>query len=342
MRTKIILIIILISSLAFSQEESSKKKKDKMKFGGNAAIGLDLKVIGGLNDRVVNDSRLNRIGVVETELKILPADSIELEFDLEFDYRFKDINLKKLFVRYNFDNSNARLGFMKKMFSLEEIKGKSDNLFIKKSIIHNILEDFYLFGNDFTAQYRYNFPSYTLIGGYSIDGSNRHFVNLTLLTRQFQKARFVAAGMYMNYKEKGHPDETERKHAFFGNLGMEFDGKHNNFELEGVWGKNPENRSYSTLLGNLIYTEREGIGFFGARFQESFPIKIGRKYLNKIVPIYELSFIDISDIYFQIRPAINFNFTPKDRLQWRTNLDLNFNQNDLISQRVVTAIFVTW
>lgn len=344
-------MILLAFSLAFAQGEGKKKKKDKIDFGGKAEIGLDFEAIGGLNGKVVNDSRLDRMGTVETELKILPADSLELEFDLEFDYRFTDINLKKLFARYNFSNSNARIGFMKKMFGIEEIKSSKDNLFIKKSIINDVLEDFFLLGHDFTAQYRYNFPSFTLIGGYSADGSNRHFANLTLMTKQFHKARFTIAGMYVNFKEKGFPDESERKHAFFGNLGMEFDGKITDFESEVIVGRNPEMTGNIMIYANFTVKPpyflselyyNDGFAFWGFRFQESFPIKIKRKVLKKITPLYEVSYLDISDFYFQARPGINFNFTEKERLQWRTNVDLNFNGNDLISERIVTAIFVMW
>lgn len=361
MKSKILIIIILIFSFSFSQEEG-KKKKDKVKFDGKAEIGIDFKAIGGLNDKIVNDSRLNRIGVVETELKILPADNVELEFDLEFDYRFTDVNLKKLFVRYNFDNSNIRLGFMKKMFGLEEIKGSGDNLFVKKSMINDILEDFFLLEHDFTTQYRYNFPSLTLIGGYSVDGSNRHFANLTLMTNKIYKSKFTLAGMYVNYKEKGFPDDSKRQNAFFGNLAMEFDGKITDFELETFVGKNPEIQGFNyfhadftvnpaSIKSGLFYDEQKGFGFFGLRFQESFPINIGRKHLNRIIPVYEISYTYISEYYWQARPGLNFTFTPKERLQWRTNVDLNFQlsrnssdylRNDLISQRVVTAIFVTW
>ena len=356
MKRKILIITILIFSLCFSQDES--KKKEKVKFGGNAEVGIDFEAVGGLGGRVVNDSRLNRIGVVETELKVLPADSVELEFDLEFDYRFTDLNLKKLFVRYNFDNSNARLGFMKKMFSLEEIKNTKDNPFIKKSMINDILEDFCLLGHDFTAQYRYKFPSYALIGGFAGDGSNRKFINIALIAEKIRKMRFIAAGMYENYQEKDGSDKT--KSAFFGDFAMEFDGKTTDFELEAVWGKNPEKYGVLTWgwdnvlwVDYLKYNESENIGFLGLRFQESFPIEIKRKHLKKLVPLYEISYFNDSfnkkNAYWQARPGVNFCFTPKDRLQWRTNLDLIMTANNqtsnrpqIISQRILTEIFVVW
>jgi len=217
-------------------------------------------------------------------------------------------------------------------------------------MINGILSDFHLLGRDFTAQYRYNFPSYTLIGGYSADGSNRHFANITLHSNLINNTtRFVIAGMYMNYLEKGFPEESERRHAFFGNVGMDFSGRRTDFELEAVLGRNPETPIISTwhICNNSEYD------FWGVRFQESFPVRIGRKHLNKIVPVYELSFINIfTNTFWQARPGINLNFTERDRLQWRTNLDLNFElrycntentlRNDLISQRIISAIFVKW
>ncbi|MCL1945646.1 MAG: hypothetical protein FWF51_00635 [Chitinivibrionia bacterium] len=352
MKSKILIIIILFFAFAFSQDE--KKKKDKVKFGGIAEVGIDFKAVGGLGDRVVNDSRLNRIGVVETELKILPADSVEVEFDLEFDHRFTDLNLKKLFVRYNFDNSNARVGFMKKMFSLEEIKSEKDNLLIKKSMINDILEDFCLLGRDFTIQYRYKFPSYTLIGGFAGDGSARTFVNLALISKQISKTKFFIAGMYENYLEKEDGSE-EPKNSVFGNFGLEFDGKFTDFEFEALWGKNPEKYGYLYLnyYDSLAYREIQNIGFLGLRFQESFPIEIKRKHLKKLVPIYEISYfndsVNLKNAYWQARPGVNFCFTKKDRLQWRTNIDLIMtakNQTSkspqIISERILTEIYVVW
>jgi hypothetical protein len=337
-KQKIVIIIILFFSLAFSQNEN--KKKEKVKFNGQAEIGMDYKAIGGLDGKAVNDDKWNRIGIVETELKISPADSVELEFDLEFDHRFTDLNLKKLFVRYNFDNSNARLGFMKKMFSLEEIK--KEGLFIKESMINDILEDYFLLGHDFTAQYRYNFPFYTLIVGFAEDGSIRKFVNLTLRTKEIQKTRFTVAGMYENYIERDGSKKTDN--AFFGNLGMEFDGQITDFELECFWGENLEKYGYN---------ESEGTGFVGLRFQESFPIEVKWKHLNKIVPLYEASYFnesfDIKTAYWQARPGINFCFDPKDRLQWRTNFDIILTANNqtsncpqIVSERVLTEFFITW
>ncbi|MCL1948080.1 MAG: hypothetical protein FWF51_13160 [Chitinivibrionia bacterium] len=338
MKQKVLIIIILIFSLAFSQNEN--KKKEKVKFGGKAEIGIDYRMVGGLGGNVINDLRRNQIGIVEAELKILPADSVELEFDLEFDHRFTDLNLKKLFARYNFDNSNARLGFMKKMFSLEEMK--KEELFIKESMINDILEDYFLLGHDFTAQYRYNFPSCTLIGGFAVDGSNRKFVNLTLLTQQIRGIKFAAAGMYERYWKKDGSKKTDN--AFFGNLGMEFDGKITDFELEGFWGENPEKYGYN---------ESEGTSFIGLRFQESFPIEVKWKHLNKIVPLYEASYFNesfaVKTAYWQARPGINFCFDPKDRLQWRTNFDIILTANNqtsncpqIVSERVLTELFVTW
>jgi preprotein translocase subunit YajC len=357
MKLKILIIIVFIFSFAFSQDE--KKKKEKVKFGGKAEVGIDFKAVGGLDGRVVNDSRLNRIGVIETELKVLPADSVELEFDLEFDHRFTDLNLKKLFVRYNFDNSNARVGFMKKMFSFEEIKNSKNELLIKKSMINDILKDFCLLEHDFTAQFRYKFPSYTLIGGFAGDGSNRKFVNLTLITEKIQKLKFVVAGMYENYLEK-EDGSQESKNAVFGNFGLEFDGKITDFEFEGIWGKNPEKYGYLASATNtflwfnyLKYKEIEYVGFLGLRFQESFEIKLKQKYLKKIIPLYEISYfndsVNLKNAYWQARPGINFCFTKKDRLQWRTNIDLIATANNqtssrpqIISERILTEIFVNW
>ena len=346
---KILILIILIFSAAFSQEKAAKK--EKVKFGGKADIGIDFKAVGGLDGNTVNDSRLKRTGVVETEFKILPADSVQLEFDLEFDHRFADKSLKKLFIRYNFDNSNARLGFMKKMFTLEEIKSSKDRLFSKKSMIHDVLDEFCLLERDFTLQYRYNFPYYTLIGGYSADGSNSHFGNLTLLSKKIHNMRFAAAGMYQNYQE--WTVEWERKNAFFGNLGMTYDGKITDFEIEGVFGTNIQKRVILREDYTLEYSDNSGIGFWGLRFQESFPIEMKRKHLNKIIPFYEISYLntstDLQKAYYQIRPAVNLCFTPKNRLQWRTNVDLILTANNqeskrpqIISERVITQFVVMW
>jgi len=182
MKQKILIIALLFFSMVVAQDQEQSRRRsreDRVRFGGKANVGIDFRAIGGLGDREINDSRLNRIATVETELVVFPADNVRLEFDLEYDWRFTDVNLQKLFIRYDFDNSNARLGFMKKMFSWEEIKSGTDRLFIKKSMLNNILSDFFLLDRDFTIQYRYNFPSYTLIGGFSGDGSNRIFGNLT-------------------------------------------------------------------------------------------------------------------------------------------------------------------
>jgi len=298
----------------------------------------------------VNDSRLHRIGRVETELEIFPADSFRLEFDLEYDWRFTDLNLQKLFVRYDFENSNIRLGFMKKMFSLEEINSRSDRLLIRKSMLNNILEDFFLFGRDFTVQYRHNFPSYTLIGSFAGDGSARVFTNLTLRTRNLDKKRIVAAFMYKIYEDK---DATHnRQNAFFANVGLELDGRINDFELETIWGKNLE--KYGVITMNYIeFKERNNIGFLGIRFQQSFPVTTDRKHLKKIVPLYETVYFSDSfafkNAYWQIRPGVNLSFARRDRLQWRTNLDLIMTANNqesrrpqIISQRVLSEIFVHW
>jgi hypothetical protein len=346
----IILILTLsISSLAFSQEKNYRK--EKVSFGGKARIGIDFRAVGGLGGNAVNDSRLTRIGIVETELKVRPADNVEVEFDLEFDYRFADVNLQKLFVRYNFDNSNVRLGFIKKMFSLEEIKSRKNRLFSKKSMLNDILEDFYLLGHDFTAQYRHNFPSsHTLIGGYAADGSNRHFVNLTLLGGKTEKTRFAVAGMYQNYQEEG--GSGKRKNALFGNFGIMFNGKITSFELEGVLGTNPEQHISVGRDYRLRYNGDSG-GFGGFRFQESFPFEINRKHLNKIVPLYEISYFNDAlswkTAYWQTRAGLNFCFTSRNRLQWRTSVDLILTANNQISnvpqivrQRAASEIFVFW
>jgi len=353
MKRNILLIILLFFTLAFPQ--SKHKKKDKVTFSGKAEIGVDFRAADELSGRIINDSRLNQTGAIETELKIFPADSVELEFDLEFDHRFTDLNLKKLFVRYNFDNSNARFGFMEKMFSLEEIK--RENLFIKKSMLHNILEDFYLLSRDFTIQYRYNFPSNTLIGGFAADGSARTFVNLTLLNEHYEKTRFVIAGMYENYAEKNRKF-GERESAFFANFGVEFSSRITGFELEGIWGKNVEKYGFITntstpSLGYLPYNERENIGFWGLRFQESFPIEVQWKHLKKITPLYEVSYFNdsftVKNAYWQARSGMNLSLAEKDRLQWRTNWDMIMTVNNqessslqIISQRVLTAFVVTW
>jgi len=346
---KVLILIVLIFSFAFSQEKD--KKREKVTFGGKANIGIDFKAVGGLGGNAVNDSRLRRIGVVETEFKVLPAHNVELNFDLEFDHRFADINLQKLFVRYNFDNSNARFGFMKKMFTLENIKNSRERLISKKSMIHDVLEEWALLEKDFTLQYRYNFPSYTLIGGYSADGSNTHFVNLTALSKKMGNMRFVAAGMYYNYKDWGV--SGERKNAFFGNAGMTFDGRITDFEIEGIWGTNLQNQVFVGQNYKLEYSENSDFGFWGLRFQESFPLELKRKHLNKIVPLYEISYLNTSTslqkAYWQIRPAVNLCFTPKNRLQWRTNVDLVLTANNqeskwpqIISQRVTSQLFVMW
>ena len=346
---KFLILIILIFSFALSQEKAAKK--EKVTFGGAAEIGIDFKAVGGLGGNAVNDSRLRRIGVLKMDYDILPADNVELEIDLELDHRFVDINLKKLFIRYNFDNSNARLGFMKKMFTLEEIKSSKERLFSKKSMIHDVLDEFCLLERDFTAQYRYNFPSYTLIGGYSADGSNSHFVNLTALSPKKQKMRFAAAGMYQNYEEWG--TSGERKNAFFGNAGMMFYGEITDFEIEGVFGTNIQKRVVLREDYTLEYNQNSGIGFWGLRFLESFPLEMKRKHLNKIIPFYEISYLNTSSnlkkAYYQARPAVNLSFTQKERLQWRTNLDLILTANNqeskypqIISERIRTELLVIW
>jgi len=341
--------MVLIFSIAFSQEKAAKN--EKITFGGKAQIGLDFKAIGGLGGNAVNDSRLKRIGVVETEFKIIPADGVELEFDLQFDHRFADKSLKKLFIRYNFDNSNVRLGYMKKMFTIEEIKSSKERLLSKKSMIHDALDEFCLLERDFTAQYRYNFPAYTLTGAYSADGSNAHYLNLTAVTPKKQKMRFAAAGMYQNYQEWG--TSLNRKNAFFGNAGMIYNGNITDFEIEGIFGTNLQKRVIIREDYTLDYTDNSGIGFWGLRFQESFPIKMKRKHLNKIIPLYEISYLNTSanlqNAYWQIRPGVNLCLTPKNRLQWRTNVDMILTANNqeskrpqIVSERITTEFFVIW
>ncbi|MCL2845690.1 MAG: hypothetical protein FWE23_09645 [Chitinivibrionia bacterium] len=358
MKQKILIIALLFFSMVVAQDQEQSRRRsreDRVRFGGKANVGIDFRAIGGLGDREINDSRLNRIATVETELVVFPADNVRLEFDLEYDWRFTDVNLQKLFIRYDFDNSNARLGFMKKMFSWEEIKSGTDRLFIKKSMLNNILSDFFLLDRDFTIQYRYNFPSYTLIGGFSGDGSNRIFGNLTLLTRQLERKRFMVAAMYNNYEDKD--GSHNRQSAFYGNVGMEFSGDVNNFEVEAIWGRNPERYGYLvhslTPDAFLEFNENENIGFWGLRFQQSFPISIDRNHLRKITPVYEFAFFNdefaVKNAYWQARQGVNLSFDRRDRVQWRTNLDLIMTANNqessrpqIIRQRVISEIFVHW
>jgi len=351
-RIKFFITIALISTVAFSQEQGQEaeasKKKDKVNFGGQAEIGLDVKAPGWIGNGSWDEGKLTQIGKVETELKIRPADSVELEFDLEYDRRFTNLNLEKLFLRYNFDNSNARIGYMKKMFTLEEIKNSKDNLFAKKSMLNDILEDFFLLGHDFTAQYRYIFPAHTLIGAYSMDGGSRSFVNLTAISQITEKTKGIAAVMYEIYRIKEGGFKYDN--AFFGNLGLEFDGEITDFEAEGVFGQNPE--KYGAVhIDGLEYDD--GGYFWGIRFQQSFPLALSGKHLNMIIPLYEISqfndSFDFKTAYWQTRAGVNLCFTPKNRLQWRTNFDLvitarnqDSNSPQIVNQRVTSEILVLW
>jgi len=333
---KFFITIALISTVAFS--------KDIVSFGGQAEIGLDVEAPGWIGNGYLDEGKLTQIGEVETELNIRPTDNVELEFDLEYNRQFTNLNLEKLFVRYNFDNSNARIGYMKKMFTLEEIKSSKDNLFAKKSMLNDILEDFFLLGHDFTAQYRYIFPAHTLIGAYSMDGGSRSFVNMTAISQMTEKTIGIAAIMYEMYREKG--DESKYNNAFFGNLGLE----RTDFEAEVVWGQNPE--KYGALHIDGLEYDNDGY-FWGVRLQKSFLFTLNHKHLNMIIPIYEISLFndsfDFKTTYWQARMGTNLCFSPKNRLQWRTNFDLiitarnqDSNRPQIVNQRVTSEILLLW
>jgi len=334
LEARFFITIALISTVAFS----------KVSFGGRAEIGLDAEAPGWIGNRSLDGGKSTQIGKVETELKIRPADSVELEFDLEYDHRFTNLNLEKLFVCYNFDNSNVRIGYMKKMFTLEEIKRSKDNLFAKKSMLNDFLEDFFLLGYDLTAQYRYIFPAHTLIGAYSMDGSSRSFVNMTTISQMTEKTRGFAAVMYEIYHTKD--GEFKDENAFFGNLGLES----TDFEAEVILGQNPE--KYGAVHIDGLEYDDDGY-FWGMRLQKSFSFTLNGKHLNMIRPIYEISLFndsfDFKTAYWQARAGANLCFTPKNRLQWRNNIDLiitarnqDSNRPQIVNQRATSEILVLW
>lgn len=334
-------VLIIFLTMSYAKEE----KKSKVKIEGIAEIGVDFTHVEDDIPAInypLEDSDIKKLGRVELGMIVKPIDPVKLEFDIIYDHRFHNVNVNKLFGQYSFSSSDVRFGYMKKSFGIEEMTGRGKRQFYSRSIINDALESYNLLGHDLSVQYRHSFNHSRLITSFSADGTFRRF---GLLTGEWdiKKWKYVASFLFADCS-----DAPESTYVFTANLGTKYTGKHVVNELEVCIGTNPELRVLELFRGNDTHPL-----FGGIRAQQSFPIHIGRKILNTLIPLWEVTAfterLDKDGMSLQVRPGINCLFTKKDILQWYTSLDIRFsseNQYDkslsMISRGITSEVRILW
>jgi hypothetical protein len=330
---------------ADKSDKSDKPKKEKtaFKIKGVAQLGteqkIDLRKKDGSKQR---DVTAERIGYAQIGFEAQPIQELHAELDLEMDGTVVKnrvvgkVSIDQLMVQYNYNGKNfVRVGYLKKLFGLEEDTGRRSRNFYKRSIVSNTLEDdFNLLSHDLALQARQNLGDLKIDFAFAVDSSffadtteygpvhRRIFGEFQALYKPKKSTWSVMLSLLYGYfnSVRFEHEEYERfvsdsGHVLFGSLGTQYEGKLLRTEAEFVAGNNPDSSGISM--------------FYGGRVQQGYNIETGIPILVAVMPLWEVAGYYRAGNYtkLQVRPGLTFSFAKDDLLQWRTSYDLRWSND---------------
>lgn len=330
MKKTIIIALIATILLAFSFVEAKETFKTKIKQNGVAEIGLRYDDKGmhlkSTNSWIKSDE-FQRIGNIEVDLKFIPFKKNYLAFDVEYEVGLPTINVEKLYIAFLLEKNNTiKIGYMKKKFGLEAIKGKRTRNTIDKSAVYDYIKSFNVYGEDVMLQHQWKkdlnkklktFKIWSAIGG---DASKKYFfvVGSSILV---PPGNITASIMYINSESLTDDEEYllaslafEQKHKFFTT----------DFELIG--GNDPSASEIEELFG-----DDRTVVFIGGRIQQTYHIPFNFKVIPEIVPLWEVNIImkdlETDKRCIQFSPGINFFLGKRKITQLMLAVDLRYSSN---------------
>lgn len=327
MKAYISIIITLI--LVLVQPNFAKAKlKPKVKQSGTAEIGLryddkSIKLNNGIGSWV-KSSEFERIGKIEVDLKFIPFKKNYLAFDVEYEVGLPTINVEKLYIAFLLErNQRVKMGYMKKRFGLEEIKGKNERISFDKSAIYDYVRSFNIYGEDLMIQHEWNktlnkrvqkVKTWASIGG---DASKKYFFILGSELK-FKPINLLCSIMYINSESIIDDEEY-----YLASLGFEQKHKIITTDFEIMSGNDPNASRIEKIMGDA-----RTVIFTGARVLQSYHIPFKINAIPQIVPYWELNFImkdfETENRSYQFTPGVNVYLGKKKITQLMLGLDTRY------------------
>lgn len=128
---------------------------ERIELDGNVKAGASY-VDKGNQRYSVHDENIVYVLKGQIDLTVLIGKRFEVSLDMRGDIDKPGVVLRKAWLGWNFGRySRARIGSMKKDFSIEEMLSSHDLFTVRRSLVHRHIESFHILGYDFTAQYRF-------------------------------------------------------------------------------------------------------------------------------------------------------------------------------------------
>jgi len=318
MKKEMIFSLLLVLSLGAMSITVGKD----FSFGGNASIGVSLMHTQNSEGSYVYD-QYRRIGVLQLKAKYDIMEEWDLKCKVEYDNSFHTMKLQKLFARYQRNENDLRLGYMKKQFTLEESHHFSKRLFDKRSLVNEYLSSYHLLSKDLSVQYKYSSNTERkegdLYSAVSIDGAGRvlFVVNGTV---EGKRGEFSMAVLY-NYAES-----VSEYSSLFGTIGGRLFTAPFQHELEVTIGQSLEMRMIAEQTGDSC-----NILFGGARLQQKLSILVQERKLHSTNFFWEVAAgnDDLNSHSFtgQLRPGFSLHFGEDEQFRWRTSSDIRVSWN---------------
>jgi hypothetical protein len=334
------------------KEEKPKKEKTAFKIKGVAQLGMEQEIDlrkrdGDRQQEADGEISTERIGYAQIGFEAQPIQELHAELDLEMDGVVGKVSIDQLMAQYNYHGKNyVRVGYLKKLFGLEEDTGRRSRNFFKRSIVSNTLEDdFNLLSHDLALQARQNLGDLKLDFAFAVDSSffadtteygpvhRRIFGEFQALYKPKKSTWSVMLSLlygYFNSESFEHKEydkwTTDSGHVLFGSLGTQYEGKLLRTEAEFVAGNNPDSSGVSM--------------FYGGRAQQGYNIETGIPILVAVMPLWEVAAYYRDGYYtkIQVRPGLTLSFAKDDLLQWRTSYDLRWS-NDYQGRKTKELVF---
>lgn len=328
MRHHSIITLVFFILLATNISEAKSSLKTKIKQNGVAEIGMRYDDKGmplkGVSSWIKSDE-FQRIGKVEVDLKFIPFKKNYLAFDVEYEIGLPTINVEKLYLGFILPKNNKlKVGYMKKKFGLEAIKGKRERLSIDKSAVHSYIKSFNVYGEDLMLQYQWKkelnkkLQAVKIWSAFGGDASKTYFLVLGS-SLQLKPGNITTSFMHINSESVRDDDEY-----LLASIAFEQIHKYITTDIEIIGGNDPSASQIEKLLG-----DERTVVFIGARAQQAYHIPLKFKVIPEIVPLWETNIIlkdvDTEKRTIQFSPGVNFYLGKKKLTQLMLATDLRYS-----------------